>query len=319
MGALIGYTTEDVQNRLDSIPTYVRPNLLDNAYFVGGGSQQGGGQFPINQRASASYTSTAFSIDRWYKANSTGTVSLSASGMTVAGTGSGWALLDQHIENFTDLFGKKVTLSVLTSSGLESVTYTMQSSLPGSETKWAGTSTVGNVVAEIRANASYIFVRLASKNASPATILAVKLELGFTQTLAHQENGVWVLNEIPNFQQELAKCQRYQTLLFSASNYARVALGYAESATIVHFFIPIPTTLRINNPTIEFFNSSLSNLFVYRPASGGYNAVNGATTTVAHFDGYFDLQITTTGLTTGEMVFLRTATENVTCIANANL
>lgn len=28
----------------------IRRNLLDNWYFVGGGSQQGGGQFPINQR-----------------------------------------------------------------------------------------------------------------------------------------------------------------------------------------------------------------------------------------------------------------------------
>ena len=28
----------------------VNDNMLDNAYFIGGGSQQGGGQFPINQR-----------------------------------------------------------------------------------------------------------------------------------------------------------------------------------------------------------------------------------------------------------------------------
>ena len=40
-------------------------------------------------------------------------------------------------------------------------------------------------------------------------IVAAKLELGDTQTLCHQENGVWVLNEIPNYAEELAKCQRY--------------------------------------------------------------------------------------------------------------
>ena len=44
---------------------------------------------------------------------------------------------------------------------------------------------------------------------SQKTIIAVKLELGSEQTLAHQENGQWVLNEIPDYQQELAKCQRY--------------------------------------------------------------------------------------------------------------
>ena len=45
--------------------------------------------------------------------------------------------------------------------------------------------------------------------ATGQTIKAAKLELGSEQTLAHQENGVWVLNEIPDYGQELAKCQRY--------------------------------------------------------------------------------------------------------------
>ena len=40
--------------------------------------------------------------------------------------------------------------------------------------------------------------------------VAVKLELGDQQTLAHQENGVWVLNEIPDYGEQLAMCQRYQ-------------------------------------------------------------------------------------------------------------
>lgn len=40
-------------------------------------------------------------------------------------------------------------------------------------------------------------------------LTAVKLELGDTQTLAHNENGVWVLNEIPDFGEQLRRCQRY--------------------------------------------------------------------------------------------------------------
>ena len=41
-------------------------------------------------------------------------------------------------------------------------------------------------------------------------IEAVKLELGNTQTLAHQDaNGNWVLNEIPKYSEQLAECQRY--------------------------------------------------------------------------------------------------------------
>lgn len=45
--------------------------------------------------------------------------------------------------------------------------------------------------------------------ATGETIVAVKLELGSEQTLAHQENGVWVLNEIPDYRAELTKCMAY--------------------------------------------------------------------------------------------------------------
>ena len=48
-------------------------------------------------------------------------------------------------------------------------------------------------------------------------IKAVKLELGSQQTLAHQENGVWVLNEIPKFGEQLAACQRYYQVYTTAA------------------------------------------------------------------------------------------------------
>ena len=42
------------------------------------------------------------------------------------------------------------------------------------------------------------------------TFVAAKLELGTHQTLAHQDaNGNWVLNEIPDFGEQLRRCQRY--------------------------------------------------------------------------------------------------------------
>ena len=52
-------------------------------------------------------------------------------------------------------------------------------------------------------------------------IQAVKLELGSEQTLAHnegtEENPVWVLNEIPDYGEELRKCQRYYQLFRTES------------------------------------------------------------------------------------------------------
>ena len=43
-----------------------------------------------------------------------------------------------------------------------------------------------------------------------STYKAAKLELGSQQTLAHQDaDGNWVLNEIPDYGEQLARCQRY--------------------------------------------------------------------------------------------------------------
>ena len=53
------------QQALANLGAGVNPNLLDNAIFVGGGSQQGGGQLPINQQGQTSYNSTGNIIDRW--------------------------------------------------------------------------------------------------------------------------------------------------------------------------------------------------------------------------------------------------------------
>ena len=42
------------------------------------------------------------------------------------------------------------------------------------------------------------------------TFVAAKLELGFQQTLAHKDaDGSWVLNEIPDYGEQLRQCQRY--------------------------------------------------------------------------------------------------------------
>ena len=47
------------QLALANLGAGVRPNLLDNAYFVGGGSQQGGEQLPINQTGATSWTGSS--------------------------------------------------------------------------------------------------------------------------------------------------------------------------------------------------------------------------------------------------------------------
>ena len=72
------------------------------------------------------------------------------------------------------------------------------------------------------------------------TVKVVKLELGSQQTLAHQKDGEWVLNEIPRFSDQLAACQRY---LIPINNWTRVRTSY-YSGTALFFTVPIPSTMR---------------------------------------------------------------------------
>lgn len=111
-------------------------------------------------------------------------------------------------------------------------------------------------------------------------VKAAKLELGTEQTLAHQdENGNWVLNEIPNYAEELAKCQRYFVNLNPGhGSYFTVGSGYVVSETVAEIVAPIPTTMRafpvvVTNGFAISAGSALwaEDAIVYNCSSGSVN------------------------------------------------
>ena len=83
-------------------------------------------------------------------------------------------------------------------------------------------------------------------------IQAVKLELGPFQTLAHKEGSKWVLNEIPDYATELAKCQRYFYKTQGAFEYRGIAISrwYVSSGTIE---LPVPMRIK---PACKIFDRS---------------------------------------------------------------
>ena len=103
-------------------------------------------------------------------------------------------------------------------------------------------NTISDTSVKIRFNASYA-------DTGNALISAIKLELGPIQTLAHQENGVWVLNDIPNYAEELAKCQRYFIRLTAPSYGNGFGIGRAYAANDCRVFFPLPVSLRAS-PTV---------------------------------------------------------------------
>ena len=186
-----------------SVPVYGQgENLLRNWYFAGGGT--GKGVFPVNQRGLTTYSgANQYTIDGWRATNVNTTVTLNASGMVTSAVSGSSAYVVQYLTNQDSLLGKTVTLSILTSTELRHATVTLPSTRPSAITIYANIANIGQIIWL----SSFWCVRFTSAANGGNTYIAAKLEIGTAQTLAHQENGVWVLNELPDYEEELVKCQ----------------------------------------------------------------------------------------------------------------
>lgn len=156
---------------------------------------------PVNQRdVSGTISTTGYFLDGWKLVS--GTVTIGTDGITLNGT------MTQVLEHAP---AGTVTASVLTPEG------------------------VGKVVPVYDSTAKTFTITAAGKK-----LLAAKLELGSVQTLAHQDSsGAWVLNEIPDYAEQLAACQRY---LIPLSSYQCPAARLGTNEIL--FFVPLPVTMR---------------------------------------------------------------------------
>lgn len=264
-------------------------NLLDNWYFVGGGSQQGGGQFPINQRGETSWNTGGYHLDRW-KQEADGAGEFGEEGFTPAVTGI--VATTQQVEEsvFKRLLGKKVTISALLSSGeFRSLTVQFPSDISQGFEELVAFSNGGKIgIASYPGSKVYQLCRIyIPSNSNKLTFVAIKVELGYLSTLARKdESGNWVLNDAPpNFQQELAKCQRYFVKL---NGYAWVGSGQIDDGNKSgQFFIPTPVPMRIKpsiSGVLRLYNSkNNSDVGIVGLSGFNENGVNGILT-VSSFD-----------------------------------
>lgn len=204
------------------------PNLLDNWYFVGGGSQQGDGFFPINQRKQTTYNNASgeYCFDRWYSPNSSFiTCTLNNNYIQIDYPANAqYANFATYIPgSLTEqLAGKTVTMSLLlaeTTTEKVILGFSYNNGFKQAELDFK-TKVFNSVRLTLDATATghlLVFIQNGTKNAVSLKMIAAKLELGTTQTLAHQEKGVWVLNEIPDYATELTKCQRYFQIFRNSS------------------------------------------------------------------------------------------------------
>lgn len=196
---LLNLTAEE----LDSLKSrwYSNPNLLDNWYFGN----------PINQRGVTSGTAgwNEYFLDRWRGY----CIYDITKGYLEVGSGS---YLVQRIEN-GDSIPYPVTFSILFQDG----TFGYQTVYADGGFSLIGENIKGFADSQIHGENPYISYN--NNSGSTVGIIAVKLELGTVQTLAHQDaDGNWVLNEIPDCGEQLRQCQRYfqkhESISFVLSN-----------------------------------------------------------------------------------------------------
>ena len=210
----LDHTAQQIDDAVALATQLSNPNLLDNPDFA------------VNQRGTTSVPGSpaAYIVDRWKTyVYSVATVSVLENGhiSMSGGNASGGSSLLNIFEK--TLPAGTYTLSVKVSScenpnsdGNYGILYARK-----------GTTAVGNAVyikgpgitskTFTVADGEVDGISIGCVNTSTIEFECAKLELGTKQTLAHQdENGVWVLNEIPDYGEQLARCQRYFQLYSAA-------------------------------------------------------------------------------------------------------
>ena len=201
------------------------PKLLRNWYFGN----------PVNQRGQTSYTGEGYGIDGWKMWHAAGTVTAENGGIVIRKSSGEYVQWGEMLEEdvWNALIGQTVTMSALTVNGqLATTTQTFTSDGIATATAFEG-------ITFHSTNTLHLIDFVLSGAESPA-LQAVGLELGSVQTLAHQKaDGSWALNEIPDYGEQLRRCQRY---LIPLASYQCPASRLEADAIL--FFVPLPVTMR---------------------------------------------------------------------------
>lgn len=232
---------------------YIRNrNIADNWYFLA----------LVNQKRQQEYTAPGYNgyygIDRWGQYNKT-KLTISEDGVSLFYPGDadgGTYILGQPVEDFKALRGETMTLSLLVSSLSQGEIDLFvqfhedyEGNVEGDITAEAG---LLSVTFQVPMDAEMMLFGINAPNKNPCAFspVAMKLELGPRQTLAHQDaSGNWVLNDPPpNKALELLKCQRY--FLRLPYNHLETVGTLTSVPTWLNLQIALPATMRLKNPTV---------------------------------------------------------------------
>lgn len=212
-------------------------NYLINHYMGGGGSQRTDKSdcLPINQRGQTNHSGVGYGLDMWTSTNSNCNVELLTNALRMFGTNgeNNWLHQKAFCVNPDFLIGKQITVSILFSNGeLSYATGILPINRPTSGTAGFSSNGVRNIGIYERSTGE-VFAQIGNTSGGNLDFIDCKLELGSEQTLCHNEGTdetpVWVLNEIPDYDEELRNCQLYFERF--KKQWGCIGIGHAETAS----------------------------------------------------------------------------------------
>lgn len=227
----------------------VNPNLLDNWFF---------GR-PVNQRGQTEYTGDKYTVDRW-RLTSGGVLTVEDEGICLT-SGALFEPFEYELSSF--LKGKTVTYSFFFA---DNTLVTKSAVIPSTWGNWDSLIEIGDIQLIGLESGKRIWARYSSTT----TAVAAKLELGSTQTLAHKEGDKWVLNEIPDFGEQLRRCTYYAEKVESKDTPAITNSTFVPSGATSAVFI-LPYARKRTVPAINF-NDVSNYRIIARTISGGTTA-----------------------------------------------
>lgn len=190
-----------------------------------------------------------YAIDRWFLGGEPSNIMMITNGgIHISYTTPGWNVI-QKLKNVL-CKGKTYTFSAVYKSTLPfrlvvnwgDNKYFFNEGSPATS-EWALATITGTVPNDAEIAYEQVTFQQLGVVAGTMDIKAAKLEIGPTQTLAHREGDRWVINEVPEYGEQLRRCQRYCVDVAPSVIFNTMYSGFLTT-TGCELLVPIPVTLR---------------------------------------------------------------------------
>lgn len=246
----------DTQIYADSTLTDTSPGVttawrqveyVNSTYCIYRGTEGSGLYYVKTSDAIPGYCSVRYTVDRWKLTYGNGQAFIKDGYVSLLGSGMNFSqILDENV--YKPLRGKTVTLSIIGRGDCQIVSEDAPSSYNAAFLK-SDVFTLASFSFLTKSDSDRFIFHVKPNTSNPVDILAAKLELGPTQSLAHREGDKWVLNEVPKYSRELLDCQRYHYQVHY-NQYETIGFAY-DGPEYAFIIIPLPTEMRGATPTLK--------------------------------------------------------------------